>query len=236
VLIDHITVNFPHHSGLARDQVVNTWTFAAEADLDAGMLTTLESALTDFYNGNTVAGTGLSVANFIGPTMSRTIAPTFKHYDLDGHLNGTAVGSPVRVQPMALLGAGNGGTGLPAEVSCCLSSHADFGTDAEFGPGGLSRPRARDRGRVYIGPLSATGCISQEATTLRPYVSDSLRNTLIDAGRRLFSFPSLPASWVVWSRKAAAVKNVVAISVDDAFDTQRRRGERPNVRTTWTLP
>jgi hypothetical protein len=209
VLIDHITVNFPHHSGLARDQVVNTWTFAAEADLDAGMLTTLESALTDFYNGNTVAGTGLSVANFIGPTMSRTIAPTFKHYDLDGHLNGTAVGSPVRVQPMALLGAGNGGTGLPAEVSCCLSSHADFGTDAEFGPGGLSRPRARDRGRVY---------------------------TLIDAGRRLFSFPSLPASWVVWSRKAAAVKNVVAISVDDAFDTQRRRGERPNVRTTWTLP
>jgi hypothetical protein len=236
VLIDHVTVNFPHHSGLARDQVVNTWTFAAEADLDAGALTTIESALTDFYNGSTVAGSGLTVASFIGPTMSRTIAPTFKHYDLDGHLNGTAVGSPVRVQSMALLGAGNGGTGLPAEVACCLSYHSAFGTDAEFGPGGLTRPRSRDRGRVFIGPLSATGCITQEATTLRPRVSDSLQQTLIDAGRRLFSFPSLPASWVVWSRKAAAVHNVIQISVDDAFDTQRRRGERPNVRFNWLLP
>jgi hypothetical protein len=117
-----------------------------------------------------------------------------------------------------------------------LCYHADFGTDAEFGPGGATRPRARDRGRVYIGPLSASGCISQEATTLRPFVSDNLRNTLIDAGRRLANFAGLPATWVVWSRKAAAVHNVVALSVDDAFDTQRRRGERPNVRTTWTLP
>lgn len=236
MLIDHVTVNFPHHSGLARDTVVNTFTFSAEADMGATEMAVIESALTDFYNGTDTGGTGLTVASFIGPTMSRTIAPVFKHYSLDGHLNGTAVGSPVRTQNMALLGAGNGGTGLPAEVACVLSYHADYTTDPEFGPGGATRPRARDRGRLFIGPLSANGCISQEATTLRPYVSDNLRNTLLAAANRLSSFAGLPAFWAVWSRKNAAVHQAIGASVDDAFDTQRRRGERPNVRTTISFP
>lgn len=236
MLIDHISVNFPHHSGLARDTVVNTWTFAAEADLTAGQLTTIESALTDFYNGTDTGGTGLTVASFISPTMSRTQPAIFKHYDLDGHLGGGPLGSPVRVQPMALLGAGNGGLGLPSEVACCLSYHSDYGADVEFGPGGATRPKSRDRGRVFIGPLSNSQTIAQEATSLRPYVSDNLRNTIIAAARRLASFSGLPAAWVVWSRKSASVHNVIGVSVDDAFDTQRRRGERANVRTAVTLP
>jgi hypothetical protein len=216
--------------------VVNTFTFAAEADIDLAGMVAIETAITDFYNGVDTGGTGLAVASFIGPQISRTAPAIFKHYNLDGHLGGGALGSPVRTWPMALLGAGNGGLGLPSEVACCLSYHSDYGADVEFGPGGATRPRSRDRGRVFIGPLSNSGCISQEATTLRPYVSDNLRNTLLAAGRRLADNSGLPGSWVVWSRKAAAVHNIFGLSVDDAFDTQRRRGERANVRTALSLP
>lgn len=236
MLIDHVTVTFAHASGLSRDQVVNTWTFTGEADLTDTGFGTIESALTDFYNGTDTGGTGLTVASFLGPQLSRSVVPVFRHYDLDGHLSGGALGSPQRVQPMVALGAGNGGTGLPSEVACCLSFNGAYGSDPEFGPGGATRPRARDRGRIYLGPLSASGCISIESTTQRPKVSDNLRETVVAAALRLSAFAGLPAFWSTWSRKAGTTHQVVDVAVDDAFDTQRRRGERANIRTTAAVP
>jgi hypothetical protein len=40
---------------------------------------------------------------------------------------------------------------------------------------------------------------------------------------------------VVWSRKDAQVRPVAAVSIDNAFDIQRRRGEEPTLRTRTAL-
>jgi hypothetical protein len=40
-------------------------------------------------------------------------------------------------------------------------------------------------------------------------------------------------SWSVWSRKNANTKLVTGGFVDNAFDTQRRRGEKASGRQTW---
>lgn len=233
MLIDLVTVEFQHRSGLKRDNPVNGFVFASEADLALGDLIAIETKLTAFFNTN-VTGTSVNVAQFMSSAISRTVAPIFRHYNLDGHLNGSAHGSPVRTNPMALLAAPTSGSvNLPSEVAACMSFSADYGTDAEFSP--TARPRSRDRGRVFIGPLN-TSAIDEDITTKRAHLISSFKDTLGGAGARLMNAHSTDASaWVVWSRKNAAVKDVTSIQVDDAFDTQRRRGERPLVRSTYTV-
>lgn len=223
----HTTVALQHASGLPRDQVVNTFSFSRETDWDAGALTALETALTDFYNGVDTGGTGRAVAEFIGPQISRTAAPVIRHYDLDGHLAGGRLGSPIRVTPMALLSAPMGGAPLPSEVAVCLSFHGAYGADPEFGAAG-TRPRQRDRGRIYVGPMPMNiAVVATEASTSRPRVADGCADTLLHAANRLFLESTSGKTWCIWSRKNGVLKPITGVAVDDAFDTQRRRGERP---------
>lgn len=233
MLIDLCTVTLPHRSGLVKDNPIMGFVFAAEADLDVAAMTNIETDLTAFFN-HADATTTLSVATFIAPCISRTVAPTFRHYNLDGHLNGSAHGSPVRTQPMALLAAGSAGAvPLPSEVAVCLSYNADYGADAEFLP--LSRPRARDRGRVFVGPLN-DAAITEDTADHRAKIQPTFMDTLGAAGARLMARVSGgDGSWSVWSRKNAAVKNIVNVSVDNAFDTQRRRGEKASLRNNYTV-
>lgn len=233
MLIDLCTVTLPHRSGLVKDNPVIGFVFASESDIDAAGMVNIETDLTAFFN-TADATTTLKVANFISPAISRTVAPTFRHYNLDGHLAGDAHGSPVRTQAMALLGAASAGNApLPSEVAICMSYNANFGTDAEFIP--LARPRARDRGRVYIGPLNAV-VIHEDVTIHSATVEPNVMDTIGRAGARLMARVSGGVgSWVVWSRKNASVKNVVNISVDNAFDTQRRRGEKASLRSNYTI-
>lgn len=233
MLIDLVTVQFQHRSGLVKDNPVNSFVFAGETDFTTADLVAIEAKLTAFYNTND-STTSLNVASFISPCISRTQAPVFRHYNIDGKLAGGPHGSPVRTQAMALLGAASAGNvALPSEVAACMSFAANFGTDAEFSPG--ARPRARDRGRVYIGPLNAIA-IAEDATTHKAMLISSLKDTLGHNGARLMNAHSTDQSaWVVWSRKNASVKPVTSIQVDDAFDTQRRRGEKASVRSTYTI-
>lgn len=231
-LINHVTVTFPHRSGLTEDQVVNTFTFAREAEWDAASYANLETALTTFYNV-TASGEAAAVGAFLGPQLSRSIAPTFRHYDVTDSLGGSVAGSPARVQPMALLVASSGTASLPSEIAICLSFHSAYGTDVEFGVG--ARPRARDRGRIFLGPLNS-GAVATDGTTFRPKVQASIISAFIHSARVLAADTSYGGTWVVWSRRAARVRNIVTVSVDDAFDVQRRRGEAPVVKTVWNLP
>jgi hypothetical protein len=229
-LIIHTSVTFPSMSGFTRDNVVNTFTHAFETDADVAALTGLEAALTDFYNAEDTGGSGLSVSQLIGPQISRTAPPIFRHYGLDGHLSGGRVGSPIRVQPMALIDAPVAGGPMPSEVAVALSYHSDFTTDVEFGAG-ATRPRARDRGRIYIGPLAMSALIVHSDTGgNRPTVAPNIRQTLLSAGLRLRTAEGGGGVWSVWSRANGTVRGITEFSVDDAFDTQRRRGERAVTR------
>lgn len=215
----HTTVTLESRSGAARDRVVNGFTFgtpAAPTDFD---LLNIEAELLNFYNA-TPAGGFNAVGKYISGVMSRAIPPVIRHYDVSAHLNGNAAGSPIKVVDMGdNLTTPAASNNAPAECAIALSYAADFGGDVEFG-GGL-RPRARDRGRVYIGPLTL-GAFATNGTTGRCFVDPVVQGDLAFAGLALIN--STTVNWHVWSRAAATTKLVTRCWVDDEPDTQRRRG------------
>lgn len=223
------TVTFEHKSGLVEDRVVNSFAFITDGTPPSGGdYDDIKTALADFYN---VAPAGHnSIAAIIAPCIDRAKLAQVKMTVLDGHLDGTPHGSPDNIQQFTLEPANPGAVGLPSEVAICLSFHSSYGSDVEFTS--TTRPRSRDRGRVYIGPL-VTGVTSEEPTTLKCRVAQSTRETLIDRGS--FLAATTPNQWCVWSRKAGLLKPVTEVSVDDAFDIQRRRGERPTLKNTASV-
>jgi hypothetical protein len=234
--VDFVTVTFEHTSALPRDRIVNTWVFGENTGghFDATKYTAIEDALSGFYNFN---GTYTRLSADLSSVLSRSAAPTVRHYDVTTHLDGSDAGSPLRIGFLDLLGAPGTGTysglNLPAEVATCLSFHSAYGSDVEFGVG--SRPRARDRGRVYIGPLNGAS-INIEGTTHRAIVGTEIRDALIHAAQAMRAALAPDILWCTWSRKAARVGPVTHCSVDDAFDTQRRRGERALSAVGLDLP
>lgn len=235
MLVDHVTCTFEHKSGLARDRVVNTFTFAAEADMTPANISAITTAIEQFYNATPTDPTAVGAPGvIIGPQISRTVKPVVRHYDADGHLAGTSsLGSPVATQNwVGFLAAPVNGGPMPSEVAICLSFHAAFGADAEFA--GVTRPRSRDRGRIFLGPLVLSALIAgQESTTNRPMVAPNVRAAILSNAQQYLNVSGGGLlGQQVWSRRNGTVKPVVGWSVDDAFDTQRRRGERPNIRQT----
>lgn len=232
MLIDLVTVELHHRSGLTRDSAVNSFVVSSETDIDSAHFGDIEASIQTFYNTNVVS-TSNNIATFLSPALSRTVKPTFRHYNLDGHLSGSAHGSPVRTVDAAnvLAAAAAGNAPLPSECAICLSFAADFGSDVEFAPG--VRPRQRDRGRVFLGPLNAV-VITEDTTTHYAKLGSSILDTIGMAGTRLRDdLTGFGLTWSVWSRKNASIKPVTSCSVDNAFDTQRRRGERPTLRTPY---
>lgn len=220
----HSTVTLPHRSGLARDNVINSFTFDTNDPADATIFDEIRDALEEFYTATSDVVL-VAVGRYINSSISRSSAPIVRMYDVSAHLGGGPAGSPVGTRAFsAALPNSATETGLPNECAICLTMAADFGSDVEFGPG--TRPRARDRARVYIGPLNGTAAQTTLGIT-KPDVD--CRTNIAESGARLARRLST-ANVVVWSRAAASTKPVTHVWVDDAFDTQRRRGERPTSR------
>jgi hypothetical protein len=218
-----------HRSGLPEDRVVNNLAWAV-GSTGLPSSTDLENLTVDISNFYNVVPSGHNaLAGFIAPCISRTaFASKIKWYDLTGHLDGSAHGSPFATTEFTLSDAVSGAQGLPSEVAVCMSFRAGYGSDPEFA--GSTRPRARDRGRIFLGPLTKSVC--EEVTNSRVRVSQSFRETVIDRAEALIA--STTGAWSVWSRAAGTLDPVVAAWVDDAFDTQRRRGEAPQGRLQTT--
>jgi len=112
------------------------------------------------------------------------------------------------------------GNPLPPEVSMCGSFQA-------VPASGI--PQARRRGRIFLGPINATTL----ETTGRPTVArvTILRNAL--EALRVASAAAATWEWSVFSTKNLVNYSVANGWVDDEFDTQRRRGRLPVVRTVF---
>lgn len=108
----------------------------------------------------------------------------------------------------------NSGTG-PGEVALCLSyaSVDDWET---------STPRRR--GRLFIGPLVA-GLVGT-ARPGAPLIAD-----LLELGEAFAAVGGADAAWHLWSPTDGVSAPIESISVDNAWDTQRRRGLEPTART-----
>jgi hypothetical protein len=132
---------------------------------------------------------------------------------------------------------------LPSEVAMCVTIIGQ-GRDQvspevadNLDPSGVDdadiardRPMQRRTGRIYVGDFSI-GAVGSDG---RP--TSALRSRLLAGAAALDAELELVGcSLAVWSRKNATMYEAVGAFVDDAFDTQRRRGLAPLVRTQQAL-
>lgn len=210
-------------SGMPKDNCLNTFTFLVDAANAGAAADACTGPLTGFYN---TAITGDSIATHIAPSVSRATSNCrFRAFDITADLSGTPHGPPVRDTGWTL---GTGGTTpvTPAEVALALSFSGDLSGISEFTGG--TRPRARHRGRVFIGPLvGAITTVDADTSTVRPV--SAIKATLLAAGNALRAEGGVV--WSVWSRRNAAIYEVTDIWCDDAFDTIRSRGPAPTTKT-----
>ena len=116
--------------------------------------------------------------------------------------------------------------GLPEEVAICLTLH------------GESPITPRRRGRLYIGPLANQSNVLQQATSSLPArPEDSTASNIVDVlleKATVLADVVSPLKWCI--RSVTPSENYVAVTggwVDNAFDTQRRRGPDPTARRAW---
>lgn len=213
-------VVFRGASGLSKDQFVNNFTFLRNLE-DGGQDDEVAQNLLDFY-GTATTTTGQKVLTFLSPAISAG-PHRIKLYDL----NQAPPRVPVFEQEFTW-GTAPTGTALPSEVAVCLSARA------ERVSGTID---ARRRGRVYIGPLNTTA-MNAGGTGGHPRVEANMRTTLLEAAARLAADMNTDGwLWGVHSSLGAAGNFVPFRTwwVDDAFDTQRRRGMVPTTKQTATV-
>lgn len=183
-------------------------------------------------------GAGHAIGTWLAPSFSRTAnICRVDVYDVGAHLDGSPHGSPVAsgtwTMPAAL-----GTDGLPAGLAAALSFRADYGTDVEFsGPraegAGGTRPRARDRGRFYLGPLVPQAITTAPSDGHVTFGSVFIDDCLADLQQVVTISETIPPdSWglAVWSRRNASMKLVTELWMDDRPDYQRRRSD-PGTKT-----
>lgn len=133
---------------------------------------------------------------------------TVKIYD-----PGPNPGGPVYQESFATP-LGGSGTG-PTEVALCLSYATTDNPDSSL---------PRRRGRIYLGPLSLLNVLDE-----RP--SNALIQELLTFGEDLASIGTAGnTTWLMLSRADNSYHKIESIWMDNAWDTQRRRGSRPNLR------
>lgn len=222
---------FQHVNGLPDDTINNDWYFITDnpAPYTAGCSHIL-SMLIDFYNKVYDGGSG-TVAGHMSPTLSRVIGTWhFEFTDVTTVLGGEPAGSPFRIDAHTLGTPSGTVSAMPSEVAAVLSYHGAYGTLPEVGPNKI-RPKQRKRGRVFIGPLTNTAC--EISANSRVVVASPFRAILIAAATAMMSAGNNDAQWAQWSRANRSFSPVVGGHVDDALDTQRRRGEEAILRSTW---
>lgn len=218
-------------TGLPEDEVINDFAFKGPiAGVGTDEATDAFNVIDTFYRTNTAGGS--AVGKWISQSVSRAVTHRLEAY----HITAGPLGSPFATQdwlgPPVPAEAGNN---LPNEVAAVLSFHASLTGIAE--EAGATRPKARRRGRIYVGPL-LTGAV--DVTTPNPHMSDLFQLTLRQAAVRLRDEASVlwgdgdeGMGWQVWSRADAILRPVVGGWTDTAPDTQRRRGQAPTSRTVW---
>lgn len=189
---------------VAENFITNTFAFTGTDPF--GDRAAITAALDAFYTsvGTNILGQGIAAGGH-----------EIKYYDLPGPIPNY----PLATDVFALAGATTIDP-LPAEVALCLSFQ---------GPKTPGFPQARRRGRIYIGPIKSTLTAAGRPTAACVTNLVNFGNTL------LTTISALPSDtrWSVWS--VADQEGVVVTNgwVDDAWDTQRRRGIDRTSRTLF---
>lgn len=208
----------PLKTGLPEDVVVNSFALRTPGTPPGPNTTAI---ISNFYNLAVSAQLG-ALGEWLSPALSQQAKLEMYAVDL---ATGT-IGSPLGVQPFTLLTGIGADSQLPNEVALCVSF-------AGFPLPGASP--ARYKGRVFVGPL-IKDAVQQDPATVQPILDPDLRQCAAAAAKRMADeLVADGTELCVWSRADAAYHPVVRGWVDSELDTQRRRGRRTTVRTTWVL-
>jgi hypothetical protein len=217
-----VQVRLKRVNGVPADDIVNVWHFEGDdnaTDDDtrwSELVDGLHSRLSTFYGaidgGFSQLLSGQAEAIYINP---RDPKPRY----------------PRETRPFTF--SPSTGARLPGEVALCLSFEGARESGANM---------RRRRGRIYLGPLAQVvvgpDALGGDARPTTAYVTTILDAAQImavgtDGAARLAIFspteqgdgPSADAAW----------NDAVRLWVDDAFDTQRRRGANATTRTIRTV-
>lgn len=201
------------------DAAVNVFHFmSTTADDPADLITTLNVALEAFYD--TIGGQLSSILTGNG---------SIKYYDMTDPEPRAPIGDDTFSFVPATASS------YPPEVALCLSYQGEIVSGA---------PIARRRGRIYIGPVAAS---AGEISGARTQPNSTFRANLASAATALAGITGPPdALWSVFSPTTAGpppwsesvLENsffpILSGWIDNAWDTQRRRGQAATARTTWS--
>lgn len=212
------TVTIPRHTAIPEDDVTNTWHFFVGHAIDTDDTDIVLARLLQFYDDGVGA---TAISGFLGPMLDGAEA-TIAFYDMSD----SPPRAPVAEEAFALaIPTGGSAIPPPSEVACCLSYQAE-------GVSGI--PQARRRGRIYLGPFSdlAAERISNES---RP--KEVMREEIALAAERLQALNDTGIYWTVFSTVSGAPAIGPEVTngwVDNAWDTQRRRGVDTTARELWS--
>jgi hypothetical protein len=218
-------VVFHDFSNLPKNQYVNTWHFVRTGGATyAAAVTRIATLLRAFYETAAAPST-----DAVGKHLAAYLARSYdiKQYNMEIPATTRAPHLTVGTLPSALVTSD-----LPAEVAVCTSLRGDPGLNEDDDP----EPQARGRGRVYIGPLN-TQAANTGGGAAYPVPTATFIACLVNATKRLVvdsSAGSPVVPLVVYSRTRDAVSGVYSGWVDNAWDTQRRRGQVASTRNAWT--
>lgn len=172
----------------------------------------------------TITATSHSVGSYLSPSINR-VSNTHEVsiYALDMADPHHYYGSPVTVGSFSMPVASSS-LGLPQEIALVGSYRADYGTDPEHG--GATRPRADDRGRVYVGPLCDAANTGVTIAGMKLSVPDPIFINTLSGALSLLATTAFAHHWqmCVWSRKRSQFKEAISKAVNNDWDVQRRRG------------
>lgn len=225
-------------TGLSQDTVENVIHLGSPDPLDLNDVTAACAIFRDFYIA-TATGATQDLGNYIGDSISRGANACSILSYASGDLSGqTPFGSPLDTLNFTMSAAA-AGTPLPEEVAIVCSYNADL-TNIPVSetnptpPPATIRPQQRRRGRLYLGPIQATAG-SELDGVLRP--GSLVRTDLGLAFKQMAEdINALGDIYLgVWSRADEEVWQVVGGYVDDAWDSQRRRGVEATLRTSFAI-
>lgn len=193
-----------------------------------------QSPLVDSVATSDVAADILAFYGFIdaffSPVLSRgTGACSIEAYDVSGHLNGSPAGPPVYMASWTL-GPSEVTAGYPNQLAMVCDHHADLSGVAEFGP--HTRPRARRRGRHYLGPMAADTLTFATSGDFAVTWAAAKRTAVKTAYEHALASTHLGPGWSVWSRVDAAMYPIIGGWIDEVPRTRRTR-VIPGTKDLW---
>lgn len=226
------TVSMADNSGLGENRVVNVWHFVDSTGvLGTSAATALATFVPTFYS---TAGVG---SVYSGNISRAALVHRISIAQLDVGSAGADddVLDKVFLESSWTMSGTPSDVPLPSEVAVALSFRGDIDGIPE--ESGVTRPASRRRGRVFLGPFT-TGIMAIDAGS-RTFPSASFRNNVLSAYQAMVASlktVSPPLVHSVYSPTSGQTFPVTVVSIDDAFDTMRSRGQAATSRISQVVP